>query len=193
MGKNILIVVDAQYDFCNPNGALYVNDAEKIENEILKIIKDFDYVMFTQDYHPLNHCSFKENGGIWPIHCVCETIGMGISVELFKAAKDYTIVSKGNDPMVEEYGAFSDEYDLYEQISYSFERSWEKPAKEFINDVDSIVICGVAGDWCVLETLKNIVNHIGMEKVSVYLDGVASIDNGEKLNNYMNENNIKSY
>ena len=31
------------------------------------------------------------------------------------------------------------------------------------------------------------------DKVSVYLDGVVSIDGGVALTNYMNENNIKVY
>lgn len=36
---------------------------------------DCDYVMVTKDYHPSNHCSFKENGGQWPTHCVVGTAG----------------------------------------------------------------------------------------------------------------------
>ena len=68
-----------------------------------------------------------------------------------------------------------------------------KTIKEWIKDIDNIVLCGVAGDICVLETLKNIVKHIGTDKVSVYLDGVASIDGGVKLNAYMKENSIKTY
>lgn len=32
MGKKILVVVDVQYDFCNPNGALFVPGGEEVVN-----------------------------------------------------------------------------------------------------------------------------------------------------------------
>jgi nicotinamidase-related amidase len=198
MGKKLLIVVDCQYDFINPNGALYVKGAEKIEDNILKIIGDFDVVEFTKDAHPVDHCSFINNGGSWPIHCVEDTIGCGIPVSLFKTAKDYFCFSKGTDPMKEEYGAYEDEDEFALTLELAVEggiypNDEIKTIKEWIKDIDNIVLCGVAGDICVLETLKNIVKHIGTDKVSVYLDGVASIDGGIKLNTYMKENNIKIY
>lgn len=198
MRKKILIVVDCQYDFINPNGALYVKGAEKIEDNILKIIGDFDVVEFTKDAHPVEHCSFKENGGIWPIHCVENTIGCGIPVSLLKTAKKYFILSKGTDPMKEEYGAYENEnyFALTLELAvegHIYPNDEIKPIKEWIKDIDNVVLCGVAGDICVLETLKNIVNYIGTDKVSVYLDGVASIDGGIKLNAYMKENGIKTY
>lgn len=34
MGKKILVVVDYQYDFFNPDGALYVNGGEKLKGFI---------------------------------------------------------------------------------------------------------------------------------------------------------------
>ncbi len=193
MKKKILIVVDCQYDFINPDGALYVNGAEKIENKVLDIIKDFDLVIFTQDYHPLSHCSFKENGGIWPIHCVCDTIGCGIPVKLFKESKDYYIEPKGNSIMHEEYGAFSSIENFSDILMYAFHNYCKKEPLTYIKDIDEIVICGVAGDYCVLETLKNIIEHIGTKNISIYIDGIASIDGGKKLNNYIKENNIKIY
>ena len=47
--KKILVVVDYQYDFYNPNGALYVNGGEKLYDKIMNIIPNFDEVIFTQD------------------------------------------------------------------------------------------------------------------------------------------------
>lgn len=195
MGKNILVVVDYQYDFFNPNGALYVNGGEKLQEKILKIIPNFDYVIFTKDSHSLSHCSFKENGGIWPAHCVWNSIGEGIPVELLKAAKDYGIVPKGCNDDEEEYGAFSDDMEFFYTIEFAVDTEGlcNKPFRAYCDDVDEIVVCGIAGDYCVLETLKNIIKHIGTNKVKVYLDGVVSIDGGEKLNNFINENNIKTY
>ena len=194
--KKILVVVDYQYDFFSPDGALYVNGAEQLQNKIATIIPNFDYVIFTKDCHGLKHCSFKENGGIWPIHCVWNSIGEGIPVELLKAAKDYGIVIKGANDDEEEYGAFSDDMDFYLNIEFAVddEGICNKPFRAYCDDVDDIVVCGIAGDYCVVETLKNIVKWFDdTSRIKVYLDGVASIDGGEKLNNFIKENNIKIY
>ena len=202
MGKNILVVVDCQYDFINPDGALYVKGAEKIESTILKIIKDFDHVIFTADRHPINHCSFKENGGIWPMHCVSNSIGSGVPTTLMKAAKDFSFWFQGIKSEEEEYGAFNGDDDDFKLAFYRIARKIDEFSDKFLNDIslndlmqhiDNIVVCGVAGDYCVLETLKNIVSYIGTEKVSVYLDGIASIDGGDKLQSYMKEKNIKEF
>jgi pyrazinamidase/nicotinamidase len=51
-----------------------------------------------------------------------------------------------------------------------------------------MVICGVAGDYCVLETLRNLLN--GGLSVDVFASGIASIDGGTKLNNFVREQNL---
>lgn len=196
MGKKILVVVDYQYDFFNPDGALYVNGGEKLYDKIMNIIPNFDHVIFTQDWHPFDHCSFTNNGGIWPVHCVAGTIGAGIPVEFMKLAKSFSCSTKGEDESKEEYGAFSNAHSLAIECDYDFEYI-DFYNDEFIDksfsDVEEIVAVGIAGDYCVLETLKNIIKHIGANKVSVYLDCIVSIDGGEKLNNFIKENDINVY
>ena len=134
----------------------------------------------------MDHCSFKENGGIWPTHCVQNTIGAGIPVELLKTARNYVVYNKGMLKYTEEYGAFelTDNLTFNETYNSMFYKN---------SCLDDVVICGIAGDYCVLETLKNIVNEVDSNKVNVYLDGIVSIDGGEKLNNFINANNIKIY
>lgn len=196
MGKKILVVVDVQYDFCNPNGAMYVRGGEEVVNKVKDIIPNFDYVIFTKDSHGLKHCSFKENGGIWPMHCVWNSIGEGIPVELLKAAKDYGIVSKGGIDDEEEYGAFSDDMEFYYNIEFAvdIEGNCSKPFRAYCDDVDELVICGIAGDYCVVETLKNIVKWFkDTNRIKVYLDGVASIDDGTTIKDYMTNNNINTH
>jgi nicotinamidase-related amidase len=196
MGKKILVVVDVQYDFCNPNGALFVSGGDEVVNKVKDVIPNFDYVIFTKDSHSLNHCSFKENGGIWPVHCVWNSIGEGIPVELLKAAKDYGVVAKGGNVDEEEYGAFSDDMEFYYNIEFAvdIEGNCSKPFRAYCDDVDELVVCGIAGDYCVVETLKNIVKWFkDTNRIKVYLDGVASIDGGETIIKYMGENNIKIY
>ena len=56
-----LIIVDMQNDFCNPNGALYVEGADLLYSKVLSLLSNYNSIIFTQDYHPENHCSFYDN------------------------------------------------------------------------------------------------------------------------------------
>ncbi len=53
--------------------------------------------------------------------------------------------------------------------------------------IDSnVVVCGIAGDICVLNTLKS----IKVTKPSVFVEGCASLDDGTTLRNYMKEHGL---
>lgn len=63
--KNALILIDVQYDFTNPNGALFVDgaveDCQRTADFILKNLNEIDYVATTLDSHQVNdiaHPSF---------------------------------------------------------------------------------------------------------------------------------------
>lgn len=59
--KNALLVIDAQYDFCHPQGALYVPGAEqdmvRLRNFILNNHLNLDHICVTLDSHPVNDIS----------------------------------------------------------------------------------------------------------------------------------------
>ena len=61
---NALVIVDPQNDFIN--GSLAVPGAEKAINNTIEFIKehkeDLAYIAITADWHPYDHCSFKEPG-----------------------------------------------------------------------------------------------------------------------------------
>ena len=67
-----IVVVDFQNDFVD--GSLAIIGAEELilpmEWFIVHAFYNIDRVkfIFTKDFHPENHCSFKENGGLWPMH-----------------------------------------------------------------------------------------------------------------------------
>ena len=184
--KKILIVVDYQYDFYHPEGALYVPGGEKLQEKIEKIIPDFDGVIFTQDYHPVNHCSFKENGGIWPAHCVMDSVGCGIPLSMLQLAKNHYIEPKGLWPNEEEYGAFSNPDKLRINL-ISIDKSYRN-----INDYQ-YVICGLVDSYCVVETMKNIVRHTSAENVLIFRDGIGSLGNPKAFEDFVKENNIQEY
>ena len=73
-----LILVDIQKDFC-PGGALAVTEGDQVVEPANRLMTFFERegmpMFLTRDWHPANHSSFQENGGIWPPHCVAETEG----------------------------------------------------------------------------------------------------------------------
>ena len=73
-----LILVDVQNDFM-PGGSLAVPDGDKIIpvlNRYLTLFHTHGLPIFaTRDWHPPDHCSFQQQGGPCPPHCVAGTPG----------------------------------------------------------------------------------------------------------------------
>lgn len=186
--KRILLIVDPQNDFIT--GTLAVKGAKEKMMKLAEYIKNlgykYDVICITMDSHSEDHCSFKENGGIWPKHCVIETNGWSIpeylNSELIKQDKKVFYYRKGTDSNTEEYSIFDNEKDgftLYSQI------------KDLMHQEDVFIsVCGIAGDYCVLETLKGLRKYIGDNYIYILTQYTASIDGGEKLLRYLDENNI---
>ncbi len=137
-----LVIVDAQNDFL-PGGALAVPQSD----EILPIVNDYIAafekrrlpIYMTRDWHPPDHCSFKEYGGPWPTHCVAGTDGAAFSAEL-KLTAPATIVSKATTPDLECYSDFG---------TTNFEADLR------VSGVSRLFIGGLATDYCVLSTVKD--------------------------------------
>ena len=81
---NVLVVVDVQNCFMfssdekNKNflNLADKNDSQAIANEIADLADGKNIVVFTRDYHPINHISFEKDEGrgfappnTWPRHC----------------------------------------------------------------------------------------------------------------------------
>lgn len=174
-----LIVVDCQYDFIK--GSLAVRGANKVIDNIIAYIFDnkdaIDKVVFTLDWHPVNHCSFEKNGGQWPVHCVQYSKGASIDDRLLEAVIDaginYDIIIKGDDAAQEEYGAFS--------IPPFSDCLFDRHHTVNIDKHSDIVVCGIAGDYCVKETTLNLIEL----NPKMFLKGVASIDDGTTVNDFI--------
>jgi nicotinamidase/pyrazinamidase len=133
-----LIIVDYQNDFARPDGALSVPGGEEIAERIndLAAAGGFDVVYATRDWHPPDHGSFAEQGGIWPVHCVQGSEGAELHPALDAARVD-AVVDKGQDPATEGYSAF-DATGLAETLR--------------ARDVDDVTVVGLATDYCVKNT-----------------------------------------
>lgn len=172
--RQTLIIVDCQNDFSRPDAPLFVAGSDDAITAIVDLIDShtIGHVIFTVDWHPYNHCSFQAQGGLWPTHCVQHTEGAAIRPELLEACTrhnlPYTIFTKGSDPNTEEYGAFSG--------------TWSETPEAFIIQHDTTsfsiakandyILCGIAGDYCVKETLLNIAHRLHPK---VFMPGVAHI------------------
>lgn len=195
-----LIIIDFQFDFCDPKGSLYVKGAEEAKKGILKYMKDnhksFNQIIYTRDWHLDKDESFKKNGGIWPVHCVQNSKGAEIDKELYDELDKYkipiTIVNKGTVYTHEEYGAFEnikyEDEKIKNDINNCFFSNYELSSGVKITN-NNIVVCGIAGDYCVKESIKNLLKHWKFN-LEVLVSGIASIDNGDTLKAFMKENNL---
>lgn len=103
-----LLVVDVQKDFL-PGGALGVADGYAVVPVLNAWIERFANagrpVVFTRDWHPPEHCSFEDQGGIWPDHCVVDSAGAAFADDL-QVPGDAIIVSKAVRLDQEAYSGF---------------------------------------------------------------------------------------
>ena len=128
-----LIVADVQVDFC-PGGSLAVPEGDQVVPLVNKLAPQFRTVVTSQDSHPPRHCSFVEQGGPWPVHCVEGTPGWQFHPDL-KVEPDFRVF-KARKPAIEEYSA------------------WKPGLAEFLasRGVKRVVVTGLALDYCVKAT-----------------------------------------
>jgi nicotinamidase/pyrazinamidase len=142
--NDALIVVDVQNCFC-PGGELPVKEGDKIIPIINRYIHKFQKagakIYATRDWHPPDHKSFKEYGGIWPPHCLKGSKGAEFRSDLNLPAET-TVISTGDKPSVEGYSGF-DHTDL------------ERKLRE--DGVDRVFVGGLATDYCVKYTVLDAV------------------------------------
>jgi len=135
-GRDALIVVDVQRDFC-PGGALAVPRGDEVVPVINQLLGLGGWLAIaTRDWHPPDHCSFTAQGGIWPPHCVAETPGAA-----FHPALDLTrvrnVISKATTRAAEAYSGF---------------QGTDLPALLAGLGIRRVFVCGLATDYCVKAT-----------------------------------------
>ncbi|MGR3434984.1 MAG: bifunctional nicotinamidase/pyrazinamidase [Shimia sp.] len=148
-----LLVIDVQNDFC-PGGALQVTGGDEIVPGINALMRDFDAVILTQDWHPAGHSSFASTHGaevmsmtempygpqiLWPDHCIQGTHGAAFHPDLDADRAD-AVVRKGYDPAIDSYSAL-------------FENDHATPTGLggylTARGIDRLTLVGLATDFCV--------------------------------------------
>lgn len=145
MAKKALIIVDVQNDFC-PGGALAVPSGDEVVEPLNKIIAYSRLhpwvVVASRDWHPAETKHFKNFGGLWPAHCVQNTLGAEFHPDL-----DYgcctTEILKGTEP--DDDGGYS---------AFSGTNLGGSTLEKILNDhgVRQVFIGGLATDYCVKAT-----------------------------------------
>jgi nicotinamidase/pyrazinamidase len=156
-----LIIVDVQNDFL-PGGSLPVPAGDEVVPSLNRYIAAFLFhelpIFATRDWHPPDHCSFHQQGGPWPAHCIAGTQGAAFPVNL-EIPCDTHIASK----------ATSREKDAYSGFSETELNAMLKSAGIF-----RVFIGGLATDHCVLSTVRDALNH-GYD-IFVLRDAVRGMD-----------------
>jgi len=147
--RTALLVVDVQNDFADPAGSLSVSGADAIvpdvNAEIAIALEVGAAVLYTQDWHPAHTPHFTQDGGIWPVHCVQGTWGAEFHPRLDVEGGE--IVRKGVDGR-DGYSGFSVRDPLSGDIDDTVLHEMLQGA-----GVRRLVICGLATDYCVVETV----------------------------------------
>lgn len=183
--KKMLLIVDPQIDFIT--GSLPVPQAQAAMGELGKYIFDNDgnycCKIVTTDWHPYAHCSFQPQGGEWPIHCVNNSVGAAIYPSLIAPLNEtlgfYKVLRKG----VYEH---REEYSIFKNLASA---NYLRQIISMLN-ITQIDICGIAGDICVLDTLKDGIELYGKKIFCVLTDYSPSLDGGKKLQAFIEDNGI---
>ena len=191
-----LVLVDIQNDFLK-GGSLAVPEGEKIIKPINKIIKQYDLVIATKDWHPKNHISFASNHSdkkigdiinvngidqvLWPDHCIQNSYGSDFpeQLDISKLAK---VVYKGSNANIDSYSGFFDNGNFRSTGLSDYLKS------KNINKIDYV---GLATDYCLKYTALDSVSE-GF-KTRVLVDCIRGIDKkgSELALNKMNSKGVE--
>ena len=164
-----LVVVDMQNDFADPTGSLYVQGAEvvlvRVNEEIEQAREARGLVVYTQDWHPPSTPHFAKDGGIWPVHCVAGTWGAEFHPELIVTGES---VHKGGEEL-DGYSGFSARHPKTGVVTPT---ELEERLRD--NEIDRVVIAGLATDYCVKETALDAV-RLGFDTM-VLGDAISAVD-----------------
>ncbi|SDY37619.1 isochorismatase family protein [Nitrosomonas sp. Nm33] len=145
-GGDALVIIDMQNDFL-PGGSLAVPMADTIIpviNRYLKLFHEHGLPVFaTRDWHPPDHCSFQQQGGPWPPHCIATTTGAAFYPEI-EFSINTQVISKATTAEKDAYSGFTDTqlHALLQELG-----------------IHRLFVGGVATEYCVLNTVKDALQH----------------------------------
>ncbi len=183
-GRDVLLVVDIQNDFC-PGGGLSVPRGDEVVPLVNRLAEKFAHVVLTQDWHPRGHLSFASSHPgtkphqaievfygtqvLWPDHCVQGTKGAAFRDDLAIPHAEL-VLRKGYHREIDSYSAFceNDRKTRTGLAGYLRERGFTR-----------VFLAGLAFDFCVRYSAED-AEHEGFEAV-VIEDACRGIDVGGSM------------
>lgn len=167
--RTALVVVDLQNDFADPQGNLYVPGGEEVverANANIRLAEQAGaLIAYSQDWHPPHTPHFARDGGIWPVHCVAGSWGARFVPALIVNG---AVFRKGTGE--------EDGYSAFSTRDVPTGETHTTGLDRLLSDagVRRVVLCGLATDYCVKETVLDAV-RLGFEAV-VLTDAVRAVD-----------------
>ncbi len=173
--KTVFVDIDTQFDFMDPQGSLYVSDAEDIIENIKKLFKyakDLKIKIISSiDAHKIDDPEFK----FFPVHCVKDTPGnQKIDASI---CRDKIVIENIEQDVTE--SMLSHEQIIIEKQSHDIFDN--KNSDKVIADLDAsdYVAFGVATDYCIKVAVLGLLKR--GYKVSLVTDAIkATTKEGEK-------------
>ena len=174
-----LVIIDIQNDFLK-NGSLEVPYGNEVIEPINQIMKNYELVIGTKDWHPLNHISFASNHPgkkigdvikvddldqvLWPDHCVQKSKGSDFP-ETLNYEKINKVFRKGINSQIDSYSGFYDNAKI---------RSTGLSEYLKVKNVKSIDFVGLVTEYCVKFSVLDSINE--NFKTRVILKGIKGIN-----------------
>lgn len=181
MKRKLLLLIDCQNDFIE-GGNLPVEGGKRALDNIVAYIgehhEEYDSIILTADWHLPSHCSFKENDGEWPMHCVQYSHGAAIYQPLLDVLNDveadYQVLTKGCDEDHEEYSVFKN----------VISREYLSIVSKHTDEVD---VAGLALDFCVAQSIRDARKTFVGKPIRLLADCTASIGNRDEVLSEVNK------
>ncbi|WP_224982463.1 bifunctional nicotinamidase/pyrazinamidase [Geomonas agri] len=161
-----LLVVDVQIDFC-PGGALAVPNGDQVVPLLNRYLELFNQrsapVFASRDWHPEQSKHFKEQGGIWPVHCVQGTAGADFHPGL-RLPEGTILISKGMTNWDNGYSALQGVTENGTPLAMLLRRM----------ELDRLYVGGLATDYCVKESVLDALKE-GFT-VTVLTDAIRGVE-----------------
>lgn len=174
-----LLLIDIQNDFL-PGGALAVPAGDEVVPVANRLVKEYELVVATQDWHPAGHESFADQHPgkrvgevieldgldqvLWPRHCVQNTWGAEFARTLNKTGIHH-VIQKGTDCRIDSYSGFFDNARRHKTGLEDYLRA---------RGVDTVHVMGLATDYCVKATALDAV-ELGFHVV-LLTAGIRGVD-----------------
>ena len=184
-----LVIIDVQNDFLI-NGSLEVSGSNDVIEPINEIIKNYELVVGTKDWHPLNHVSFASNHPgkkigdvikvddldqvLWPVHCVQKSKGSDFP-ETLNYEKINKVFCKGINSQIDSYSGFYDNAKIRSTGLSDYLKA---------KNVKSIDFVGLVTEYCIKFSVLDSINE--NFKTRVILKGIKGINRNES-NKALNE------